>query len=152
MALTLLLFSILTREIGILAGSTDLESSLPILDLCLYALGNFMVSLAISGINFLTSCHFNKTSQSIGVGGGIAIFFFICSILGLFATKAIPGTIRITMMSLFNYLTINSLFDALSVMSGDYFTYWFKLMFLLIIAIVTYFIGALDFKKKDLPL
>lgn len=152
MALTLLLFSIITREIGIWAGSTDLETSLPIVDLCLYALGNFMVSLAISGINFLTSCHFNKTSQSIGVGGGIAIFFFICSILGLFATKAIPGTIRITMMSLFNYLTINSLFDALAVMSGDYVTYWFKLMFLLLIAVVTYLIGAFNFKKKDLPL
>lgn len=152
MAATLLVASIVTREIGIWAGSTDLSTSLPIVDLCLYALGNFMVALAVSGINFLASCHFNKTSESIGVGGGLTIFFFICSILGLFATKAIPGTIRITMMSIFNYMTIDSLFDALAVMSQDYGTYWFKLMFLLIIAIVTYVLGGLDFKKKDLPL
>lgn len=152
MALALLVASIITREIGIWAGSTDLSTSLPIVDLCLYALGNFMVALAVSGINFLASCHFNKTSESIGVGGGLTIFFFICSILGLFATKAIPGTIRITMMSIFNYMTIDSLFDALAVMAQDYGTYWFKLMFLLIIAIVTYVLGGFDFKKKDLPL
>ncbi len=152
MAATLLVASILTREIGIWAGSTDLSSSLPVVDLCLYALGNFMVALAVSGINFLTSCHFNKTSESIGVGGGLTIFFFICSILGLFATKAIPGTIRINMMSIFNYMTIDSLFDALAVMNQEYTTYWFKLTFLLIISIVTYVLGGLDFKKKDLPL
>lgn len=152
MALSLLVATIITREIGILAGSTDLGTSLPIADICLYALGNFMVALAVSGINFLASCHFNKTSESIGVGGGITIFFFICSILGLFATKAIPGTIRINMMSIFNYMTIDSLFDALAVMNQEYSTYWFKLMFLLIIAVVTYFVGGADFKKKDLPL
>ena len=152
MAISLLVFSIITREIGILAGSTDLTSSLPIKDLCLYALGNFMVAMAISGINFLTSCHYNKTSQSIGVGGGIAIFFFICSILGLFATEAIPGTIRISMMSIFNYMTIDSLFDALAVMKGNYSLYFIKLSVLLAITIVTYIIGALDFRKKDLPL
>lgn len=152
MAVVLLAFSLLTREIGILAGSTDLGTSLPVTDICLYALGNFMVALAVSGINFLASCHFNKTSQSIGLGGGITIFFFICSILGLFATKAIPGTIRITSMSIFNYMTIDSLFDALAVMNQDYETYFFKLMFLLLIAIVTYAVGGLDFRKKDLPL
>lgn len=152
MAATLLVFSLLTREIGILAGSTDLGTSLPVVDICFFALGNFMVSLAVSGINFLTSCHFNKTSQSIGLGGGVTIFFFICSILGLFATKAIPGTIRITSMSIFNYMTIDSLFDALAVMNRDYETYFFKLMFLLLIAIVTYVLGGVDFQKKDLPL
>lgn len=152
MALSLLLASLLTREIGIMAGSEDLSTSLPIKDLCLYALGNFMVALAVSGINFFASCHFNKTSEAIGTGGGLTIFFFICSILGLFATKAIPGTIRITMMSIFNYMTIDSLFDPLAVMSQDYATFFFKLMFLLIIAALTYILGGLRFRKKDLPL
>lgn len=152
MALSLLLFSILARELGILAGSTDLGVSLPVEDICLYAFGNFMVTLAVSGINFLASCHFNKTSQSIGMGGGITIFFFVCSILGLFATQAIPGTIRITSMSIFNYMTIDSLFDALAVMNGDYGLYFFKLLFLLLIAVFTYVLGDLDFRKKDLPL
>ncbi len=152
MAATLLAFSLLTRQIGILAGSTDIATSLPVTDICLYALGNFLVSLAISGINFLASCHFNKTSQAIGTGGGLTIFFFICSILGLFATKAIPGTIRITSMSLFNYMTIDSLFDPMAVMAQDYSTFFFKLSFLLIITIVTYILGSINFQKKDLPL
>lgn len=152
MAATLLVFSLLTRQIGILAGSTDIATSLPVKDICLYALGNFLVSLAISGINFLASCHFNKTSQAIGTGGGLTIFFFICSILGLFATKAIPGTIRITSMSLFNYMTIDSLFDPMAVMAQDYSTFFFKLSFLLIITIVTYILGSINFQKKDLPL
>lgn len=152
MALSLLAFSLVTRGIGIMAGSTDIASSLPVTDICLYALGNFMVCLAISGINFFTSCHFNKTSQSIGVGGGITIFFFICSILGLFATKAIPGTIRINMMNIFNYMTLDSLFDALAVMDQDYGKFFFKLAFLLLITLVTYIAGALRFRKKDLPL
>ncbi len=152
MALSLLAFSLLTRGIGIMAGSTDIATSLPVKDICLYALGNFMVCLAISGINFFASCHFNKTSQSIGVGGGITIFFFICSILGLFATKAIPGTIRINMMNIFNYMTLDSLFDPLAVMDQNYGKFFFKLAFLLLIALVTYIAGALRFKKKDLPL
>lgn len=152
MAATLLVFSLLTRQIGILAGSTDIATSLPVKDICLYALGNFLVSLAISGINFLASCHFNKTRQAIGTGGGLTIFFFICSILGLFATKAIPGTIRITSMSLFNYMTIDSLFDPMAVMAQDYSTFFFKLSFLLIITIVTYILGSINFQKKDLPL
>lgn len=152
MALSLLAASLLTREIGIWAGSADLAESLPVTDICLYSLGNFMVALAISGINFLTSSHFNKTSESIGVGGGLTIFFFICSILGLFATNAIPATVRISSMNVFNYMTIDSLFDAMSVMNGDYELFFFKLVFLLVIAIITYSIGMARFKKKDLPL
>lgn len=152
MGVALLLGVLLTRTIGILAGSTDLVVSLPVEHILAYSFGNFMVTVAISGICFLSSCYFNKTSQAIGVGGGLTIFFFICSILGLFATKAIPGTIRINMMNIFNYMTIDSLFDALAVMSGDWFVYWMKLLGLLIIAVVTYIIGGIFFKKKDLPL
>lgn len=152
MAVVMLIITLFARQIGIWAGSEDIATSLPVMDICFYALGNFMVCLAISGINFLTSCHFNKTSQSIGIGGGICIFFFICSILGLFATKAIPGTIRITLMSIFNYMTIDSLFDPLAVMSKDYLLYFFKLSFLLLITVVTYILGAIRFDKKDLPL
>ncbi len=152
MALSLLAASLLTREFGIWGGSQDIAESLPVKDICLYALGNFSVALAISGINFLTSSHFNKTSESIGVGGGLSIFFFICSILGLFATNAIPATVRITSMNVFNYMTIDSLFDAMSVMNGDYQLFFFKLVFLLVIAIITYSVGMARFTKKDLPL
>ncbi len=152
MGIILLVSTLITREIGILLGSQDLVQSLPVTHVLGYSLGNFMVCLAISGICFFSSCYFNKTNQAIGVGGGITIFFFICSILGLFGTKAIPGTIRINLMNIFNYLTIDSLFDPLSVMNGDWGLYFVKLSVLLIIAFVTYILGGLVFKKKDLPL
>lgn len=152
MGLSLLVGALLTREIGILVGSKDLIESLPVVHILAYALGNFMVTLAVSGICFLSSCYFNKTNQAIGTGGGLTIFFFICSILGLFGTKAIPGTIRINLMNIFNYMTIDSLFDPLAVMSGDWFMFFIKLLVLLIIALVTYVIGGLVFRKKDLPL
>lgn len=152
MGIVLLVSTLITREIGILLGSQDLVQSLPVIHILGYSFGNFMVCLAVSGICFLSSCYFNKTNQAIGIGGGLTIFFFICSILGLFGTKAIPGTIRINLMNFFNYLTIDSLFDPLSVMNGDWGLYFIKLSALLGIAVVTYILGGLVFKKKDLPL
>ncbi len=152
MGAVLLVASIITQSIGIALGGTDLLVSLPISDICLYALGNFMITLAVSGICFLSSCVFNKSSQAIAIGGGITIFFFICSILGLFGTPAIPGTARIEAMNYFNYFTIDSLFDAMAVMNKDWLTYGLKLMGLAIIIVMTYSAGMARFTKKDLPL
>lgn len=152
MGLALWISAMLAQIIGIAAGSNDLATSLPLSDICFYALGNYLVTVAISGICFFASCWNNKSDRSIGEGGGLNIFFFICSILGLFATQAIPGTIRINAMNVFNYMTINSLFDAMAVMNNDWFTYWFKLIWLVVIALVGYIGGSVRFCKKDLPL
>lgn len=152
MAAVLIIVSVIAQLLGGYIGSGDLLTSLPLLDILAYGFGNFMVSLAISGICFMSSCWCNKTNNNIGVSGGISIFFFICAILGLFATKAIPGTIRIETMNIFNYCTIFSLLDSLAVMNGDWFIYFMKLIGLLAIAIVTYIAGSIKFTKKDLPL
>ena len=152
MFFVLLVVSILTQLIGVACGGTDLLTSLPITDICFYALGNFMVTLAISGICFFASCFFNKSSQAIACGGGITIAFFIFSILGLFGTPAIPGTVRIDSMNYFNYFTIDSLFDAMAVMNNDWLTYGLKLVGLAAVFVVTYAVGMTRFTKKDLPL
>lgn len=152
MALSLYVATIITREIGIACGSTDLTSSLPIGDISLYALGNFTVTVAVSGICFLSSCWFNKTNKAIGVGGGLTIFFFICSILGLFGTSAIPATVRISAMNFFNYITLDSCFDAMAVMNKNWSVYTWKLLIAVVIAVITYIIGDIRFVKKDLPL
>lgn len=152
MAVVLIAVSVIAQILGGYIGSGDLLTSLPLLDILAYGFGNFMVSLAISGICFMSSCWFNKTNNNIGVSGGLSIFFFICAILGLFATKAIPGTIRIETMNIFNYCTIFSLFDSLAVMNGDWFLYFMKLIGLLGITVITYIIGSIKFTKKDLPL
>ena len=142
---------IAARGVGIAMGGTDLVESLPMDQITLYSIGSTCVIVAISGICFFTSCLFNKSRKSISVGGGINIFFFICSILGLFGTKAIPGTVRIEAMDFFNKLTIMSLNDGMAVMNGDVI-YWYKLIGLLAIALVTYVAGIIVFDHKDLPL
>ena len=78
--------------------------------------------------------------------------FFIFSILGLFGTPAIPGTVRIDSMNYFNYFTIDSLFDAMAVMNNDWLTYGLKLVGLAAVFVVTYAVGMTRFTKKDLPL
>ncbi len=152
MGAALTIVSVITQMLGVACGGTDLLTSLPIHDICFYALGNFCVTLAVSGICFFASCFFNKSSQAIACGGGITIAFFIFSILGLFGTPAIPGTVRIEAMNYFNYFTIDSLFDAMAVMNNDWLTYGLKLMGLVIITLATYVVGMGRFTKKDLPL
>lgn len=149
--LILYLGGIAARGVGIAMGGTDLVESLPMDQITLYSIGSTCVIVAISGICFFTSCLFNKSRKSISAGGGINIFFFICSILGLFGTKAIPGTVRIEAMDFFNKLTIMSLNDGMAVMNGDVI-YWYKLIGLLAIALVTYVAGIIVFDHKDLPL
>ena len=55
-------------------------------------------------------------------------------------------------MNLFNFMTIDSLFDSMAVMQGRMVAYWLKLAVLLVIAAATYILGAINFEKKDLPL
>lgn len=151
LGICLYLGALVSREIGIAVGGGDLIQSLSIHDITLYALGSCVLMIGVSGICFLASCFFNKQGKAIGTGGGINISFFICSILGLFGTSAIPGTVRIETMNYFNYVTILSLYDGLAVMDGDPI-YWYKLIALVGIAIITYGFGIYYFDHKDLPL
>ena len=151
MYLLFFLFSLISREIGIAIGGVDFIESLSIKDLSLYALGSYCVSLAISGICFLSSSIFNKTKYAIGVGGGISIFFLVSSILGLFGSEVMPLALRIDSMNFFNYLTIIRLFDVQSILEGTT-TFYYLLIPLLAISVVTYVVGCVVFTKKDLPL
>lgn len=151
MALVLTGFALLARYFGILAGSGDIETSITIKNILLFGLGNYLVTLTISGICFFSSSLFNKTTNAVALGGGLSIFFYICSILGLFGTKTMPGTIRIEAMNYFNYVTILSLFDSNAVLADDV-VYWYKLIGLVGITVITYLLSFYVFDKKDLPL
>lgn len=143
---------LLSRTVGIWMGSEDLVESLVVKDLMLFALGNFAIIVTISSICFLTSCIFNKSKQSIGIGGGLNIFFFVATILGLFGTKIMPSFIRIEAMNIFNYMSIITLYDASAVMNGEYLKYTIKLLSLFLISGTCLFTGIRVFIKKDLPL
>lgn len=119
--------------------------------LALLNLGAFVTMFAMSGISFLTSCWFNRTKYSMGIGGGVNMFFLVATILGLFGSQVLPSITRIDSLNFFNYCSIISLFDEVSILNGTTDFIW-KLCILIGIGLVCYIIGAVKFKKKDLPL
>ncbi len=113
--------------------------------------GAFFTMFAISGVCFLASAWFNRSKNALGVGGGLSISFLVFTILGLFGSKVIPSVIRIDSMNMFNYVSIISLFDSLSILNGTTDYLW-KFGILMTIGIITYAVGIVWFEKKDLPL
>ena len=71
--------------------------------------------------------------------------------LGLFGTKTIPSVVRLDALNYFNYTTIISLFDSVSIIDGTTTFIW-KFAILLVAGIVGYVVGARKFVRKDLPL
>lgn len=120
-------------------------------EILLLNLGAFITMFAISGICFLSSCWFNRSKMSMSCGGGLTMFFLVATILGLFGSNVIPSAIRIDAMKYFNYVSIISLFDALSIIGGT-LTYLWKFAILIVVGIVCYAVGVVKFNKKDLPL
>ena len=147
-----LIFGLTAREIGVAIGGTQLMNSLPTSDVFLYSLGSTITMISLSSICFLSSCIFNKTRLSITVGGGINIFFFICSILSFFGSEALTPTIRIEAMGYFRYFTIMSLNNGVCVMNGNLTLFIIELICLLLISVGCYIGGIVIFNKKDLPL
>jgi len=128
-------------------------------------LGSLCVMLALAGIAFMGSCLFNRSKDSIALGGGFAVWCFLASVLGLFGTKTFVSIgVGVSAMNIFNYMTITSLFMTDSI---DAFSKWtvgqadwaisslnwiYGLVALLVIAGVCTAIGMIRFQKKDLPL
>lgn len=142
---------VLTRQIAIWTGGSDFATSVSIKDLALYTLGAYSVIMAISSICFFTSCYFNKTKYSLGVGGGLAIFFYVTSILGLFGLDVMPLALRIDSMNIFNYVTIIRFFDVQAILDGNV-VFYYELIGLLLITLIGYGASFYVFNKKDLPL
>ena len=120
-------------------------------EMVLLNLGAFITMFAISGICFLASAWFNRSKQATTWGGGLSMFFLVTIILGMFGSKVIPSAIRIDAMNYFNYVTIISLFDSISILNGT-LTFLWKLAILAAIGIACYAVSAIRFRKKDLPL
>jgi ABC-type transport system involved in multi-copper enzyme maturation permease subunit len=118
---------------------------------------------ALGGVAFMASCLFNRSKNSLALGGGFAVWCFLCTVLGLFGTKTFVAIgVGVPAMNVFNYLTIFTLFDADSIDTFAKFVagqadetslnWIYEAMALLVIAIVTTAIGMRKFEKKDLPL
>ncbi len=119
--------------------------------LLLINVGAFLVMFAMSGICFLTSCAFNRSKNSMALGGGLNMFFLVATMLGLFGSPVLPSIIRMKALNAFNYVSIISLFDVVSILEGGLAFLW-KLAILAVVGTVCYIAGSLRFEKKDLPL
>lgn len=119
--------------------------------LALLNLGAFSVLFALSGLNFFTSCWFDRSKRSMAIGGGLSIFALVAAMLGLFGSKVIPSVVRLDALNYFNYVTIISLFDVISIMDGT-LTFLWKFAILIAIGLAGFIAGSVKFTKKDLPL
>jgi len=117
----------------------------------LLSLGAFITLFAMSGISFLASCWFNRSKYSMSLGGGLNMFFLVATMLGLFGSNVLPTVVRLEALNFFNYCSIITLFDEISIIGGTTTFIW-KLAILLGVGVVCYIVGAHKFKKKDLPL
>ena len=109
------------------------------------------IFFALSGLCFFTSCYFDRSKRSMAIGGGLSIFALVAAMLGLFGSPVIPSVVRLDSLNYFNYATIISLFDVISIMDGTVTFVW-KFAILLGLGIVGCVAGSLKFVKKDLPL
>ena len=119
--------------------------------LLLLNLGAFLVLFALSGLNFFTSCYFDRSKRSMAIGGGLSIFALVAAMLGLFGSPVIPKVVRLDSLNYFNYTTIITMFDVVSIMDGTTVFIW-KFAILAVLGLAGLIAGSLKFTKKDLPL
>lgn len=113
--------------------------------------GAFITMFAMSGICFCASCWFDRSKKAMGIGGGLCMFFLVATMLGLFGSKVLPSVIRLKSLNFFNYVTLISLFDVISIISNSTTFIW-KFAILIAIGAIGYAVGSIKFEKKDLPL
>ncbi len=152
LVLSLLLMFICTTITAIVCFEiVDVQTSLTISKLMLINLGAFMVMFALSGINFFASCYYDRSKRAMSIGGGLSMFFLVATMLGLFGSSVIPSVVRISALNYFNYVSLITLFDVVSILNGTTTWIW-KLAILVAIGLVGYILGDIKFRKKDLPL
>ena len=119
--------------------------------------GLYLLTEGMASICYLASSIFNLSKYALALGGGLNIWFFLCSLLGMFGSEDMVNMgVGVEELGMFNNLSLVGLFDinALgTVGSGDVDTAFVpKLIALAVIAIVCYVVGAVRFQKRDLPL
>ena len=129
----------------------------------LYTFASFAAMIGLTGICFGASAYFNKSNQSIAVGGGICVLSFLGIILGLFGNKIFVAVgIGVEAMSIFNYVSLFSLINTDSIsefskyasgLGGSNSLMWiWEILILFAIGGAAALVGSIKFTKKDLPL
>lgn len=131
----------------------------------LLCLSSFAAMTCLTGISFGASAYFNKSNQSIAVGGGICVLSLIGSIMGIFGSDVFCAVgVGVPAMKFFNYVSFFAFIDTGSISAltkalgeGSQITYsclaWaWEIPLLFVVGGVASFIGGRKFIKKDLPL
>lgn len=119
--------------------------------------GMYLLVEAVAGICYLGSCIFDRSKNSMAFGGGLTVWFFLASLLGMFGSEDMVNMgFGAEALNIFNKLTLVGLYDVKAIAtvatdSVDTAFIW-KLAVLAGIALVCYVVGAKRFQKKDLPL
>lgn len=119
--------------------------------------GMYVLVEAVAGICYFGSCFFNRSRSSMAFGGGITVWFFLASLLGMFGSSDLVNMgMGVKELGIFNKLTLVGLYDIKAletVGTGDVnIDFVWKLIVLAVTAAVFYAAGAVRFQKKDLPL
>lgn len=119
--------------------------------------GMYVLTEAVAAICFLGSCLFNHSSRALTFGGGITVWCFIASLLGVFGSEELVEMgVGIEQLDIFNKLTLVGLLDisAIETVGSDAVNYDFvwKIGVLAGVAVVAYALGTLRLCRKDLPL
>lgn len=147
----LLMFALTTATGMVCLAIVHDKVSLTYGKLALLNVGAFLILFALSGLCFFTSCYFDRSKRSMAIGGGLSIFALVAAMLGLFGSQVIPSVVRLDSLNYFNYVTIISLFDVVSIINSE-LTFLWKYAILLVAGVIGYLAGEIKFVKKDLPL
>jgi len=109
-------------------------------DFLMLNLGAFLLMFALSAISFMFSCIFNLSKNSLALGAGIPIAFFIFQIMAQVGES----------LENFKYISLNTLFDPNAITTGG--SFWVQFVVLGAVGVVLYSVGMKVFKEKDLPL
>jgi ABC-2 type transport system permease protein len=109
-------------------------------DYLMMNLGALLLIFAISGVSFFCSCLFNSANNSMALGAGIPVAFYLLQMMSGFGED----------LEFLKYFSINTLYDPYAIAKGGSFGIQF--LVLALIGIVLYVLAVKVFKEKDLPL
>ncbi len=140
LAISMLVMWLVVTIFGIVLANVAQPDALNIEKFILLNLGAFLFQFAISGICFASSCIFNRSKNSLLLGAGLPLGFFVLSLLVKMADS----------LTFLKYITLTSLYDTSAILTGGTFIPQF--IVLGIIAVALYAFGIAYFNKKNLPL
>jgi ABC-2 type transport system permease protein len=125
---------------GLVAAAIFQPGVLVIKSFLVLDLGAFLLAFATSGITFASSCIYNLSKNSLALGAGLPLTFFVCNLLAMMGDN----------LKVFKYFTLQTLYDTNKILAGS--GYARQLAILAIIGAGLYAIGMIVFREKDLPL